>query len=147
MTVVGVEISNYDKIIFPKKKISKGDMVKYYEKIAPLMLPFLKDRPLTLHRFPNGINNNGFYQKSISDYFPDFIKTVEIETEEGSNTQILCNDTKTLVYIANQGTVAFHIWLSKKDKLRQPDKIIFDLDPSDDDFEKIKKGLRHCEKY
>jgi bifunctional non-homologous end joining protein LigD len=142
MTVAGVEISNYEKIIFPKKKISKGDMVTYYEKIAPLMLPYLKDRPLTLHRFPNGIDNNGFYQKSISDYFPDFIKTVEIETEEGSNTQILCNDTKTLVYLANQGTVAFHIWLSKKDKLRQPDKVIFDLDPSDDDFEKIKKGAK-----
>jgi bifunctional non-homologous end joining protein LigD len=142
MTIAGVEISKADKIIFPKKKISKGDMVSYYERIAPLMLPYLKNRPLSLQRFPNGIDSNGFYQKSISDYFPDFIRTVKVETEEGSNTQILCNDTKTLVYLANQGTVEFHIWLSKKDRLRQPDKVIFDLDPSDDDFEKIKQGAR-----
>lgn len=142
MKVAGVEISSSDKIIFPKKKITKGDMISYYERIAPLMLPYLKNRPLTLHRFPNGINSSGFYQKNISDYFPEYIKTIEVETEEGSNTQILCNDTRTLVYLANQGTVAFHIWLSKKDKLRQPDKIIFDLDPSDNDFEKIKKGAK-----
>ena len=142
MEVAGVEISNPDKIIFPKKKITKGDMVSYYERIAPLMLPFLKNRPLTLHRFPSGIKESGFYQKNASDYFPDFIKTVEVDTEEGTNTQIICNDSKTLVYLANQGTVVFHIWLSKKDKMRQPDKIVFDLDPSGDDFEKIKEGAK-----
>lgn len=142
MKVAGVEISSADKIIFPKKKITKGDMISYYERIAPLMLPYLKNRPLTLHRFPSGISENGFYQKNSSDYFPNFIKTVQIETEEGTNTQILCNDVKTLVYLANQGTVAFHIWLSKKDKLRQPDKIVFDLDPSEDDFRKIKEGAK-----
>ncbi len=142
MKVAGVEISSADKIIFPKKKITKADMVSYYERIAPLMLPYLKNRPLTLHRFPSGIQESGFYQKNASDYFPDFIKTVQIETEEGTNTQIICNDVKTLVYLANQGTVAFHIWLSKKDKLRQPDKVVFDLDPSEDDFEKIKEGAK-----
>ena len=142
MKVAGVEISNADKIIFPKKKITKGDMVYYYERIAPLMLPYLKNRPLTLHRFPGGISESGFYQKNASDYFPNFIKTVEIDTEEGTNTQVICNDAKTLVYLANQGTVAFHIWLSKKDKLRQPDKVIFDLDPSEDDFSKIKEGAK-----
>ena len=142
MQVAGVDISHPDKILFPKKAITKGDMVTYYEKIAPLMLPYLKNRPLTLHRFPSGIEGTGFYQKNASDYFPDFIKTVKIETEEGTNTQVLCNDVKTLIYLANQGTVAFHIWLSKKDKLRKPDKIVFDLDPSDDDFGKIKKGAK-----
>lgn len=142
MQIAGVEISNADKIIFPKKKITKGQMISYYEKIAPLMLPYLKDRPLTLHRFPNGVKESGFYQKNASDYFPDFLKTVKVETEEGTNTQVICNDVKSLVYLANQGTVEFHIWLSKKDKLRQPDKIIFDLDPSEDDFEKIKEGAK-----
>lgn len=142
MQVAGVEISHPDKILFPKKEITKGDMISYYERIAPLMLPFLKDRPLTLQRFPGGINESGFYQKNASDYFPDFIKTIEIATEEGSNTQVLCNNLKSLVYLANQGTIAFHIWLSKKDRLRQPDRIVFDLDPSDDDFEKIKEGAK-----
>lgn len=140
MEIAGIEISHPEKVLFPKKKITKGDMVRYYEKIAPLMLPHLKDRPLTLHRFPNGIHESGFYQKNASEYFPDFIKTVEVETEEGTNTQILCNDTKTLVYLANQGTVAFHIWLSRKDKMRQPDKVVFDLDPSEDDFDRIKEA-------
>ncbi|WP_051286468.1 non-homologous end-joining DNA ligase [Salinimicrobium terrae] len=142
MQIAGVDVSNPDKILFPKKGITKEGMISYYEKIAPLMLPYLKNRPLTLHRFPSGINESGFYQKNAADYFPDFIKTVEIETEEGKNTQVLCNDVKSVIYLANQGTVVFHIWLSKKDKLRQPDKIIFDLDPSEDDFEKIKDGAR-----
>ena len=140
MEVAGVEISNPNKVLFPKKKITKIDMVQYYERISPLMLPFLKNRPLTLHRFPNGINESGFYQKNASDYFPEFIKTVEVETEEGINTQILCNDKRSLVYLANQGTIAFHIWLSTNDKLRQPNKVVFDLDPSEDNFEKIKEG-------
>lgn len=140
MEIAGVEISNHDKVLFPKKKITKGQMVSYYERIAPLMLPYMKDRPLTLHRFPSGIDQSGFYQKNASEHFPDFIKTVQVETEEGINTQIICNDKKSLVYLANQGTVVFHIWLSKKDKMRQPDKIVFDLDPSDADFERIKEG-------
>ncbi|MCC8358410.1 non-homologous end-joining DNA ligase [Salinimicrobium sediminilitoris] len=142
MQIAGVEISHPEKVLFPEKEITKGDMISYYERIAPLMLPFLKDRPLTLHRFPGGITESGFYQKNASDYFPSFIKTIKIETEEGTNTQVLCNDRKSLVYLANQGTVAFHIWLSKKDKLRQPDRVVFDLDPSDDDFEKIKEGAK-----
>lgn len=140
MQVAGVEISHPDKIIFPKKKITKGDMVSYYERIAPLMLPFLKDRPLTLQRFPNGINESGFYQKNAGDYFPDFIETVEVETEEGINTQIICNDVKSLIYLANQGTIVFHIWLSRKDRLREPDKIVFDLDPPANSFEHVKKA-------
>ncbi|NJW53718.1 non-homologous end-joining DNA ligase [Salinimicrobium oceani] len=142
MEVAGIEISHPDKIIFPQKKISKGDMVSYYERIAPLMLPFLKDRPLTLQRFPGGIQDSGFYQKNAADYFPDFIETVEVPTEEGSNTQIICNDVKTLVYLVNQGTVVFHTWLSRKDKLREPDKIVFDLDPPANAFEQVRKAAR-----
>src|SRR5690606_18800514 len=73
-------------------------------------------------------------------YFPDFIKTVHIKTDDGSNTQILCNTKKSLIYLANQGTIAFHIWLSKKDMLYQPDKVVFDLDPSKNSFEKVKEA-------
>lgn len=140
MKIAGVEISNRDKIIFPKGKITKLEMVQYYEKVAHQMLPYMKNRPLTLHRFPNGIKGDGFYQKSASDYFPDFIKTVQIKTEDGSNTQILCNSKKSLIYLANQGTIAFHIWLSKKDMLYKPDKVVFDLDPSSNSFEQLKEA-------
>lgn len=142
MKIAGVEISNPDKIWFPKEKITKLNMLQYYEQVADKMLPYLKDRPLTLHRFPDGIKNAGFYQKNAGDYFPSFIKRIEIKTENGSNTQILCNDKKSLIYLANQGTLSFHIWLSKKDKINQPDKIVFDLDPSKNEFAKIKKAAK-----
>lgn len=138
MKIEGVEISNTEKIIFPDKKITKLDMVNYYDKVADKMLPFLKDRPLTLQRFPDGIDHDGFYQKNASDYFPDYIETIAIKTEEGTNTQVICNNRKTLIYLANQGTVTFHIWLAKKDDLYKPDKVVFDLDPPKDSFKKVK---------
>jgi len=140
MEIDGVEITHPDKIIFPTGKITKLQMVMYYEKVADLILPYMHNRPLTLHRFPNGVDESGFYQKSVSDYFPKFIKTVTVKTEEGSNTQILCNSKKALLYLANQGTVAFHIWLSKKDMLYKPDKVVFDLDPSLNSFEQTKEA-------
>ncbi len=77
MKIAGVEISHPDKIIYPKHDITKLKMVQYYESVADKILPYLKDRPLTLHRFPNGVDEDGFYQKSASDYFPSFIKTVK----------------------------------------------------------------------
>lgn len=138
MKIAGVEISNPNKLIFPDLEISKLDIVKYYEKVAEKMLPFLKDRPLTLQRFPDGINKDGFYQKNTSDYFPDYIKTISIKTENGSNTQVICNKKKTLIYLANQATVTFHTWLAKKDALDKPDKVVFDLDPPEGAFKKVK---------
>lgn len=142
MKIAGIEISNPGKLIFPDAGITKLEMVQYYEKVAKRMLPFLKDRPLTLHRFPDGIDADGFYQKNGSDYFPDFIKTVKVKTEAGENTQILCNSKKSLIYLVNQGTVEFHIWLSKKDKLQKPDKVVFDLDPPENSFEKVKEAAK-----
>ncbi|WP_084426517.1 non-homologous end-joining DNA ligase [Aequorivita capsosiphonis] len=142
MKIAGIEISHADKLIFPSAKITKLQMVQYYESVAEEMLPFMKDRPLTLHRFPDGINADGFYHKKAADYFPDFIKTIKVKTEGGTNTQILCNSKKSLIYLANQGTVGFHIWLSKKDKLYKPDKVVFDLDPSTNDFEKVKEAAK-----
>jgi bifunctional non-homologous end joining protein LigD len=147
MKTENVTLTHPERIIFPEKKITKADMFDYYEKVADHMLPFLKDRPLTLQRFPDGIAESGFYQKSISDYFPDYIKTVQVETEEGMNTQILCNDKKSLLYLVNQGTVSFHVWLSKKDKIRQPDKIVFDLDPPEDAFDKVKEAAKVLRNY
>lgn len=142
MEIEEIEITHPEKVIFPKKNITKGDMANYYDRIAERMLPHLRDRPLTLNRFPNGIGEPGFYQKNASDYFPDFIKRVEVETEEGINTQILCNNKKSLIYLVNQNTVAFHTWLSRKDRMRQPDKVIFDLDPPEASFEKLKEAAK-----
>lgn len=133
-------IENLDKIFFPKTKITKGNLIEYYEKNSKIIIPHCKDRALVMHRFPSGIEGNSFYQKNASDYFPSWIKTIEIEnrTIEGENRFVICNDTATLVYIANQGCITPHMWLSKIDKLEYPDTLIFDLDPSSDDPKEFK---------
>jgi len=134
-----VEVSNRDKVFFPKSKYTKGDLIDYYEKISDIMIPHMKDRPISMLRFPDGINNKQFYQKDTPDYFPDWIEVKHVKKQEGGTTNyVICNNTATLVYLANQACITPHIWLSKKDKLDYPDRMIFDLDPSDDDFSKVK---------
>ena len=129
-----IEITNAKKIMFPKSGITKGDLAKYYEEIAPHMLPYLKDRPLTLHRFPEGIHHEGFYQKRVPEYFPEWINTVKIEKKGGWIKHVVCDSKETLRYLVNQGVVTFHVTLSKTDKLQYPDRLIFDLDPPDSNF-------------
>lgn len=129
-----VELSHLEKTIYPDDRISKADVIEYYGKIAEIMLPHLADRPLTLQRFPDGIGESGFYQKEAGDYFPDWITTVEIETEAGVKNQAICDKAATLVYLANQGCITPHIWSSTTDALKRPDRMIFDLDPPGDDF-------------
>jgi bifunctional non-homologous end joining protein LigD len=127
-----IEISHPDKVYFPRAGITKGELVDYYELIADRMLPYLRDRPLTQQRFPDGIGMPGFYQKEVPDYFPDWVATVTVETEHGPQRQVLCQDQATLVYLAQQGCVTPHVWLSRKDSLRCPDRLVIDLDPSGD---------------
>jgi bifunctional non-homologous end joining protein LigD len=125
-----VETSNKDTIFFPKSKITKGELVDYYHKIAPIMLPYAKNRPVTMLRYPNGITEEGFYQKDAPDYFPDWIERKAIPKHEGGVTNyVVIENQATLVYLANQGCITPHLWLSKIDKLYYPDKLIFDLDP------------------
>ncbi|SRR6056297_697688 len=142
MKIAEVEVSNLEKTIFPKKEITKREILIYYEKVADKMLPFLKDRPLTIQRFPDGIDSEGFYQKNAAEYFPDYIERVSIETDEGMNTQVICNNKKSLIYLVNQGTITFHIWLAKKEALEKPDKVVFDLDPPKDSFKKVKTAAK-----
>ncbi len=126
-----VEVSNEDKIFFPRSKITKGDLLDYYQRIAPIMLQHCKGRLLTMERFPDGIRKEGFYHKNAPDYYPSWIKRVPVKTQEGKTVHyVACQNEATLVYIANQGCITPHLWLSKTDKLDKPDKIIFDLDPS-----------------
>ncbi len=135
-----IEVTHGDKVIFPDSSITKQDVVDYYDKVSKWMLPQIKDRLLTLQRFPNGIAKAGFYQKDRSDYFPGWIKSKEIKKEGGKVDQLICNDRATLVYLANQGTITFHIWLSKVKAIDCPDKLIFDLDPPGNDFTIVKKA-------
>ncbi len=143
MKIPGIEITHPDRIMFPDLKLTKWDMVQYYQKIATRMLPYLIERPLTLQRFPAGITKGGFYQKHAQDYYPDFIDRITVETEEGHAEEIMCNNKKSLVYLANQSTVSFHPWLSRQNDLHRPDKVVFDLDPSPGvHFEKVKQAAK-----
>jgi bifunctional non-homologous end joining protein LigD len=133
-----IEISRPEKILFPEDGISKGDLIEYYARIAPRMVPFLRDRPLTLERYPNGIQTKRFFQKEVSSYFPKWIRTATVPKAGGSVTHVVCNDTATLVYLANQACITPHIFLSRVDKLDVPDQLVFDLDPQGNDFEVVR---------
>ena len=121
------------------KEHTKGDMIAYYDVIAPYMLPFMKDHPLMMQRFPEGIEGESFYQKNSSPYFPDWIKRITIEKKEGTYEAPVCQNKETLIYLANQGCITFHLWLSQAPALSRPDRIIFDLDPEIDDFSQVRK--------
>ncbi|MCQ3980713.1 MAG: ATP-dependent DNA ligase [Anaerolineae bacterium] len=135
-----VELSNLEKLLFPDDGITKGDLIDYYQRIAATMLPHLADHPLSLQRFPNGIQAEGFYQKEIPDYFPKWIRRVSVEVKEDQvrQDQVMCDNVETLVYLANQACITLHPWLSRADKLNHPDKLIFDLDPPGGDFEMVR---------
>jgi bifunctional non-homologous end joining protein LigD len=133
-----IEISRPEKVLFPADGITKGELIEYYARIAPLMLPHLRDRPLTLERYPNGIATKRFFQKEVSSYFPKWIRTCTVPKVGGTVTHVICNNTATLVYLANQACVTPHIFLSRADKLDIPDQLVFDLDPQGDDFEIVK---------
>ncbi len=127
-----VEASNLDKTFFPDAGLTKGDLVDYYKRIADFMLPHIVNRPVTMHRFTEGIDGDDFYHKNVPDYFPDWIERAKVEKEGGEVTHVVCNNSATLVYIANQACITPHIWLSRQDKIDYPDKLIFDLDPPKD---------------
>jgi bifunctional non-homologous end joining protein LigD len=126
-----VEFTNLDKILFPQLKITKAQVIEYYIKIAPKMLVFLADRPLVLTRFPNGVDNKGFYEKDAPEGTPSWVKTVRIysETAKRNVNYILCNDIDTLIWLANLAALEIHIPLSTIDSRDKPDFAFFDIDP------------------
>ncbi len=137
-----ISISNQDKVLFPDDGITKADLINYYYSIAPLMLLYVKNRPITMHRYPMGINHEGFYQKNAEDYFPSWVKRIPIKTEEHKTVNyVVIDKVATFVYLANLGCITPHIWLSTLRALDNPDRLIFDLDPSGKnfDFSLIKK--------
>jgi bifunctional non-homologous end joining protein LigD len=141
-----VNITNEDKILFPKSKITKKDFVNYYKMISKKMIPLIKDRAISQNRFPNGINNKIFFQKKILDYYPKWFKTIKVSRiDEKPISMALVNDLDHLLYLANQ-VLEFHVFLSKKNNLNKPDRIIFDLDPGKQSFLKIIKAAKDLKK-
>lgn len=138
-----IRVSRADKVLFPDAGITKGDLVDYYRRIADTMLPHVRERPLTLHRFPDGIAADGFYQQEAPEYFPDWIDRVRLPRESGGSIErCLCNNAATLVYLADQACITPHAWLAHANRPRHPDRMIFDLDPADDDFASVRRGAR-----
>jgi len=137
-----IEISNADKVLFPQDGITKHDLARYWARIAPTALPHYRDRPLTMQRFPDGIDADGFFQKNIPDHFPDWVARVELPKEGGHVTHVMANDAATLIYLADQGCITPHLALARCRTPDRPDRMIFDLDPSDDDFGKVQEVAR-----
>jgi bifunctional non-homologous end joining protein LigD len=125
-----VPISHPAKRLFADPPVTKLDLARYYERVAPVMLPHLKDRPLALQAFPAGIERHGFFLKSIPKHFPDWIATATVPKRGGSLTQVLAHEAATLVYLAGQNVITPHIWLSRADLPREPDRLTVDLDPA-----------------
>jgi bifunctional non-homologous end joining protein LigD len=137
-----IAVSNQDKVFFPESGLTKGDLIDYYRRIADVALPHLRGRPVSMHRFPDGIGKVGFFQKNIPDYFPQWIERKTLGKEGGSVTHVVANNAATLVYLADQGCITPHIGLSRVDRIEAPDRLVFDLDPSGDDFAGVQGAAR-----
>jgi bifunctional non-homologous end joining protein LigD len=136
-----VEVTHPEKILFPDDGITKGELVAYYKKIADVMVPLIRGRPVMMQRFPNGIGGFGFYQKEAGD-FPAWIHKVKAPKIGGEVTHVVCDDADSLAYIANQNCITPHVWLSRADRLEYPDQLMFDLDPSGDDFSDVRAAAK-----
>jgi bifunctional non-homologous end joining protein LigD len=137
-----VAVSSLDKVLFPEAGITKGELIEYYATVAPHMLPHLKDRPVNLERFPDGIARGGFFQQAMPESFPEWIEGVTVEKAGGRVRHVLVQNAATLVYLANQGCITPHAWLSRRDQLDSPDQLVFDLDPPDQDPEGVRNAAR-----
>ena len=126
-----VEITHADKVFWPAEGYTKGDLIEYYETIAPWMLPYLKDRPVMLTRYPDGIEGKSFFQKDAPGFAPPWIRRVKIYSEDSEReiSYFILESAQALKYIANMGAIPIHIWSSRAPNLSSPDWLLFDIDP------------------
>lgn len=138
-----VETSSENKVLYPDDGITKGQVIEYYRKVADHALPYAEDRFLTLQRFPDGSGEDGFFQQARADHFPDFIEGVDAERVGGGTVEhIVVTNAAGLVYLADQGTLTLHTWLSRRDRPHHPDRMVIDLDPPEDDFGPVRDAAR-----
>lgn len=127
-----IEVSKPDKVLFPESGVTKEDLARYYARIGETMLPHVRDRAMTLQRFPDGIDADGFIQKEAPDYFPNWIERHTLPKEDGEVDYVVANDVATLVYLADQACITPHVTLSRVDEPDRPDRMVFDIDPPED---------------
>ncbi|MFF9813448.1 non-homologous end-joining DNA ligase [Streptomyces sp. NPDC014006] len=141
-----VPVHRPGKVLFPgdagAKEYTKGDLVDYYRSVAAFMLPHLRGRPLMLERHPDGVDGPRFMQKNTPEHYPEWITRVELPKEDGTVCHTVCDDTPSLVYLADQACLTFHRWLSSTGSIDAPDRMVFDLDPSRDDFSAVREAAR-----
>jgi bifunctional non-homologous end joining protein LigD len=137
-----ISITHADRAVFPQANLTKLDLARHYERVAPLMLPYVRDRPLALQAYPQGIEQKGFFLKSVPDYFPAWVKRVTLPKKGGAITHALAQDAATLVYLAGQNVVTVHTWLSRADQPSQPDRLTLDFDPSGGGFAEVRAAAR-----
>jgi len=137
-----LHLTNQNKIYFPNNGITKGDVINYYNEISDLILPYLNNRPQSMYRFPNGINQSGFYQKDVDlDKTPSWLHTEKIFSESNNDNidYLICNDRATLLYMANLGCIDINPWNSTIKNIDNPDWVVIDIDPEKDDFIEVVK--------
>ncbi|HEX8807257.1 MAG TPA: hypothetical protein VF741_09915, partial [Candidatus Aquilonibacter sp.] len=129
-----LSLSNLDKVLFPRDGYTKGDLIEYYRGVAQWLLPHLRDCPLTLQRYPDGIDAQSFFEKHLPKGLPDWAARVTLASPEGQRaktTYMLCNDEATLVFVANLASIVLHVWTSRVETIEEPDYVFFDLDPGE----------------
>lgn len=131
LAAADVSASRPGKVFYPETGITKGEVFEYYRSVADQILPHLWNRPLTLRRYPDGINGENFFQKDASGYFPDWVSTYRVpkKSSSGATHYVLCQDLDTLLYLVNQAVLEFHVWTTTADSPDRPDRMVVDLDP------------------
>jgi bifunctional non-homologous end joining protein LigD len=138
-----VPITHADRVVFPQAGVTKRDLARHYAAVAPVMVPHVRDRPIAVQSFPQGVDGKGFFVKNAAKHFPGWIRTTQVPKREGGELrQVLANDAATLVYLAGQNAITPHIWTARADRLEQPDRIVFDLDPANQRFAEVRAVAR-----
>ena len=139
-----VVFSNLDKVFWPDDGFTKGDLIEYYRTISPWLLPYLKDRPVVLTRFPDGIAGKSFFQKDAPGFIPDWMRTERMWSEDAQREidYFVCDDEAALLYLANMATIPLHVWASRVGSLERPDWCVLDLDPKEAPFEHVVQVAR-----
>ena len=138
-----IAVSSPDKVMFPDVGVTKLELAEHYARVAPAMVPHVRERPVTMHVFPGGLDRTGVYIKKAPPHFPDWIPRVTVAKREGETEMALANDAAALVFLANQNCITPHVWPARVDDLRAPDRLIFDFDPPEGtDFGDVRAAAR-----
>jgi bifunctional non-homologous end joining protein LigD len=139
-----VKLTNLKKTFWPADGYTKGDLVAYYERVAPLLLPYLRDRPLVLTRYPDGITGKSFFQKDAPEFAPAWVRTERVYSKDAEREidYFVVDDVESLRYVANSGTIPLHLWASRLGSLERPDWLVLDLDPKGAPFTDVVKVAR-----